>query len=299
MKNKEAVGRKGLDFEKFILKELNIKYKGAFKPTKGSHKWDAYVNGNEPVSIKNSRRNGSNELMFADIFRQSEIEEPFFYLIIGFWGDEEINDKTHLNDLYILKINSEEWMKMFDKKILGGYKKLLEMFEGKYIDENKAPDKWSSFTKKGNELWTERTSNIMRPRPKWGPNDSTRRVQCGINQKVFFEEFLTNDKLIMSKRIGNMAPLRNKYRKFINSKIKVSHVDEDITVKETIYKDRTERETKIKRSTRTIVSEQPSGSSYHQDKRWQEDFDIMMKQSEFLKTGKKWSEWPEWIKGNM
>lgn len=256
MKRKEALGKAGLDFEKFLVEM----FKGRIVPTKGSHKWDAYTSNGVPISIKNPCMNGTNEISFADIFRQSQIEEPYFYLMVGFWEGES-GDNHMLGDMYVLKIDTGEWTKLFDMETVNGYRKLLKLYEDKYIGHKKSPESWQKTTEVGRNKWASRTNNLIRPRPKWHSDTSSRRVHCVMRQKDFFDKFLNDDKIIISKSKIDMRKYREHYAKFLNiennidkTKDELVNIQEDIHIKEVKTDDRYEREITIKRSIQSSTS---------------------------------------------
>lgn len=169
-----------------------IKRYGFIPETEYRYKWDAYeASTGTPVSIKYSEV--GSEIVMADLFRQAELEEDRFIMIVGFWE----GDVSNLVDIYILEILSKDWEKLFDIKALMFYDKMLQ--ESKCWGAGDNHDYWLAKLSDGNDLWRAFTPNILKPRPRRDPN----RIQCAIRYNDFIKHFVEDDGgMFISNRVS-------------------------------------------------------------------------------------------------
>lgn len=165
--------RAGFEYQKEYIKKCGLK-----ADDKYTGHWDAYYK-NIPVSIKLEKYGTDVEL--ADIFRQMAVKEDSF-LSVGFWKDE----KTNIIEEHLLYIPAKQYSNYFNYEIKEDFYALLNS-----ITNSKADDKrWKEEITFLRKIWAETTNNYIRPRFK-RDHKKQKRIQCAINNKVFYSHFIT------------------------------------------------------------------------------------------------------------
>lgn len=162
----------GFNFEQYIKEKYQVILNDEY-----TNKWDGLLN-KIPVSIKLEQYGSDIEL--ADYFRNSQIEEDF-YLIVGFWQ----GTKSNIIEEHILLINGVEYHKLFDLSFNERFRELLAS-----ISNDKKDDAlWKKQITLLRKEWSEKTSNLIRPRFK-RDHKKQKRIQCAINNKDFYNHFI-------------------------------------------------------------------------------------------------------------
>lgn len=185
-----AIGKErqahGFSFERFIIDRFN------YKDTAGyTSKWDAFTHDNIPVSIKTTNINKSHDIMLGDIFRQYDIKEDRFILVIGFWEDNEYDIKEFL----AIGITTKYWRMLFNYEAMCSAVKLMKVAGGGIYGNEEDKMLWDKLSSELSSTWKAKTPNIIRPRPRWSkPNkssqNSSHRIQCCIRYNDLEKHFL-------------------------------------------------------------------------------------------------------------
>lgn len=181
----------GFSFENFIIERFKMRNTEGY-----TSKWDAIYFDGTPVSIKTTNINKANDIMLGDIFRQYSIKEDKFILIIGFWDKHEYDIK----EILVIGIRTKYWRMLFNYEAMCSAARLMKL-AGKGVygnDEDK--ELWDKLSRELSVKWKEKTSNIIRPRPRWSkPNksgqSSPHRVQCCIRYKDIEKHFINRKDL--------------------------------------------------------------------------------------------------------
>lgn len=194
----------GFTFEDFVVNHFNLKQQKNY-----TSEWDARASDGIAVSIKTSNKN--NDIMFGDIFRQANVNEKTFIIVIGFWGEHEYD----LKETYAIKMHSLTWKSLFSKDAMSAMDKLMALAgNGNYHNSNDKA-KWDMLSKEAKVIWERTTPNIMKPRFRWSKpgsssDKSTHRIQCGMRYKEFEKNILKNKHIKVNK-----YDLADEYVKFI------------------------------------------------------------------------------------
>lgn len=185
----------GFNFEEIIIERHSLVPSDNY-----SHKWDAFTKGGVPVSIKTIGKN--HEIGFGSIFRQADISEPYFYLIVGIWHESP----NYVEEVYAVKVKTEMWNKMFDLDTINRIKTMVNWARGGRFDSNKI-HYWHTLREQANKRWAKRTPNIMKLRLRVintsssGAKREGFRPQCGMSVSDFMKHFI-NNKSVASVKVS-------------------------------------------------------------------------------------------------
>lgn len=166
--------RAGFDYQKNVIE----KYKLTPDSNYTGH-WDAYFNG-IPVSIKLEKYKSDIEL--ADIFRQMDVKEDFF-MLVGFWKDE----KDNIIEEHLLYIPANLYNNYFNHGMKKEFYNLLNSITN-FVEDD---EKWRREISNLRKAWAKTTNNYIRLRFK-RDHKKQKRVQCAINNKIFYSHFIPN-----------------------------------------------------------------------------------------------------------
>lgn len=163
----------GFIFEQQIIEKYNL-----IPSNNYTAEFDAYTPTGIGVSIKCMKYKTDIEL--SDIFRNASRSQDF-YLIVGFWFES----KTNIVETHCLFIPYQEWNSFFDQQLLKDMKNFLQVISNNYSDDLLWRNTISQFKKE----WASKTNNFIRPRFK-RDHKKQKRIQCAINNKIFYSHFL-------------------------------------------------------------------------------------------------------------
>lgn len=163
----------GFEYQEKCIKKYGLKADNEY-----TGHWDAYYK-DIPVSIKLEKHGTDIEL--ADIFRQMDVKEDFF-LLVGFWE----NEKTNIVEEHLLYIPVKQYNTYFNYKMKEDFHTLLNSISNSENDDKRWKEE-ITFLRKS---WAETTNNYIRPRFK-RDHKKQKRIQCAINNKVFYSHFIT------------------------------------------------------------------------------------------------------------
>ena len=163
----------GFIFEQQIIKQYNLTSSNSY-----TAEFDAYTLTGVGVSIKCMKYKTDIEL--SDIFRNASKNQDFF-LIVGFWSGQ----KTNIIETHCLFIPYREWNSFFDQQLLKDMKEFLHIVSNDCSDDLL----WKSTISQFKKDWACKTNNLIRPRFK-RDHKKQKRIQCAINNKIFYSHFL-------------------------------------------------------------------------------------------------------------
>lgn len=161
----------------FEYQEKSIEKYGLIADNEYTGHWDAYYK-NIPVSIKLEKYGTDVEL--ADIFRQMNVKEDFF-LLVGFWKDE----KTNIVEEHLLYIPAKRYNDYFNYEMKEDFHVLLNSITNSRTDDKR----WKEEITRLRKIWAGTTNNYIRPRFK-RDHKKQKRIQCAINNKIFYSHFI-------------------------------------------------------------------------------------------------------------
>lgn len=182
----------GFHFEDYIIERYNLIPSDSY-----THKWDAFFADGSPVSIKTVGIN--NEIGFGNIFRQANIEEEMFYLIVGVWQ----GTKENIEDVYVVKMKTAIWNRIFNMELIDDIQDLMNKAKTGIYSNDDNIHKWEEQRDLIQSKWSEQTPNLMRPRLRIVKDKNgkmTFRPQCSIIAKHFVKHF-TDNSLFQTRKL--------------------------------------------------------------------------------------------------
>ena len=158
----------GFMYEKKIINQYNLIPTNTY-----THKFDAYTKTKIPVQIKCIKF--GSEICLGSLLNNQTISDDFI-LHIGFWKSNKFNIISEIT----LLITQEFWYK------ITYFAETNTMWH-----EFKTTKTPPIIRKKYNQLWKDRNPlSPIKPRFKHSKSKNTRRIQCAIRFKDFFEYIL-------------------------------------------------------------------------------------------------------------
>lgn len=165
----------------FIFENNYIKENSLIKENNYTAPFDAYDSKNQPYQIKTIKKGSSIDM--GDFFINSKKEEDFF-LIVSFWDKE----KDNIVETHKLFIPCKEWNSLFyfdDKD------EMKNWISNKVSNSYEYDEQW----KKEREQWKKKFGNRKIALRFKRDHKSQRRIQCAINNSVFYSYFLKEFKV--------------------------------------------------------------------------------------------------------
>ena len=164
----------------FIYESMVIDLYELNKASGYTNEYDAYTHDGIPVQIKCIKKGRSIDL--GDIFRNSN-KKSDFYLIIGFYTDI-INGKPVIDEEYVLFFTKNQWNGLFIYDDYDSMRSLLNTISNDHSDDKL----WKTETKKMINRWKKVNKYIVPAFKR--DHKKQKRIQCRIQNKVFYEYFV-------------------------------------------------------------------------------------------------------------
>jgi len=161
----------GFKYEKnYIQKNFLTKEENYTAP------FDAYDENGFPFQIKTVKKGSAIEL--GDIFRNAKKDKDFF-LVVSFWEGA----KDNIIEEYKLFIPAKKWRSYleFDK-----YEELKDWITNKVSNSYEYDKQWKKEVNEWKKLFGSRKIMLRFKRD----HKSQRRIQCAINNEIFYSHFL-------------------------------------------------------------------------------------------------------------
>jgi len=160
----------------FIFEENYIKDNNLIKEENYTAPFDAYDKDGELYQIKTIKKDSSIDL--GDIFRNASKNKDFF-LVVSFWENEKLN----IVETRKMRIPFAVWNEILN---FDAYDELKNWITNEVSNSHNYDAQWKKERTEWKKRFGNRKINIRFKRD----HKQQRRIQCAINQKVFYSYFV-------------------------------------------------------------------------------------------------------------